>query len=316
MSVLLIQEPEPASARIEFEEIVRRSPVVLSVDPEISRVELRVSLTVAGVAISTRGLFRTSGDVVLMVVDDFDTTPIAWSDGKTVTVYDPIGQRLLRGATAGVAVRMLQLGDQGTLDIIVSATPETHDERMAEQGGPFLFDLRSIVEADRRERKDAERAPDGSIRTQILAPSGQRLDVTIDEVAGSTRWTARSVPRADGSAVTLSVLVNGPPEDRLFERSRTRPVIAGLPLVERVNAIRPGGRTPGERLLPFEDLDQVVRQVVEARAAIRQERNRDPLTPIIGDLGTQGGRLLLQDQRAAAQLRAFWGITSGGDAIP
>lgn len=115
-----------------------------------------------------------------MIFDDFDTTPIAWSDGKTVTVYDPIGQRLLLGATTGVAVRMLQLGDQGTLDIIVSETPEDQDERLAEQGGPFPFDLRSIVEADRRERKDAERASDGSIRTRILAPSGQQLDVTID----------------------------------------------------------------------------------------------------------------------------------------
>lgn len=41
MCVLHIQELEPASDRIEFEEIVQRSPVVLSVAPEISRIELR-----------------------------------------------------------------------------------------------------------------------------------------------------------------------------------------------------------------------------------------------------------------------------------
>ncbi len=314
--VLVIQEPAPGLDRVDFEEVIRRSPVILATDPEVLRVDVRVSLTYPGVSITMRVLWRKSGEVVLMVFDDFDQTPIAWSNGKTVTVYDPLGDRLLLGGTSGVAVRILQLGDQGAADFILSTTPEDHEARMAEQGGPFLLDLRSIIEADRRDRKDAEQAADGSIRSRILAPSGQQLDVTIEQTGTETRWTAQSVPRTDGSAVSIAVLVNGPSEDRLFEQSRTLPLIEGLPVVELVDTVRPGGRAPVDRLLPIVELNQVVLQVVQARAAIRQARNSDPLTPIIGDLGTRGGKLLMQDQQAAAQLRAFWGITPRAVATP
>jgi hypothetical protein len=316
MTALVVQEPPSPPDRVEFDEVVRRSPVILATDPAVSRVEFRVSLASPGGAITMRGVLRKSGEVVLVVFDDSDHTPIAWSNGRTVTVYDPVGNRLLLGATAGVAVRMLQLGDQGAVDIILSATPEDHEARLAEQGRPFLIDLRSIVEADRREQRQADREADGSIRTRILAPSGLQFDVTIEEVGDSTRWTAQSVPRPDGSALSIAVLVDGPPEDRLFGRSETLPVIEGLPVVELVDAVQPGGRAPVERLLPITELGQVALQVVQARAAIRQARNRDLLTPIIGDLGTQGGQLLLREQRSSARLREFWGIAPGVVSSP
>ncbi|MEW4566565.1 hypothetical protein AB1L88_01730 [Tautonia sp. JC769] len=311
MTLWASQEPATPTDRADFEEVVRRSPVILPTDPGVSSVAFRVGLALPSGAITMRGAFRKPDGVVLVVFDDFDQTPIAWSDGRSVTVYDPVGSRLVLGSTAGVAVRMLQVDDQGTFDVFLAATPEDHRARLDEQGGAFLFDLRSIVEADRRDQPQAERAAGGSLRTRILAPSGRQMTVTIDEVGDATRWAAESAPGPDGSALSLAVLVNGPPDDRLFERSGQRPLIAGLPVVELVDAVQPGGRAPADRLVPITELDRVVLRVVQARAAIRQVRDRDPLTPIIGDLGTQGGLRLLQDQRASAGLRAFWGLSAG-----
>lgn len=295
-----------------IDEVLRRSPVVRTSDPDVSAIDVRIEVAGPGISLSWRCLYRAPGDRMLMLRDGNDGTPIAWSDGTTMTIYDPFGGRLIVVPTNGPTVHAFAKDEESSIGMALFADREQYEAKVAEQGGEFWLALRSLVEVGTAERGEAVREEDGTLRASLVSKAGHEWGLTIEQDGAETRWTTRKTPDPDGSFFTFSAVANGPPEDRLFERCQTLGLIEELPVVELGDVIEED-RGLLEKL---SELNELVVRISRRRLAIQNPDAREDLIRLLGDRELDWETLREQDRLASERLREFWDVSEKSDEAP